>query len=219
MKTIMQLFISLLFLCFFSSNLWALESTQTINENGQVVETFYTNADPHLIALSGGPTALLQPFPTSVQYLIEPNVADGLAVLAKVTDNSGDVVGFAAELEHFTVDATGNLTAAVDWIFKVPGRGTLMVTQTESPAMLVSIVQDMAANGETERYIDPPIKVQTTVPGTGRVVSGVGEFEGLTGTFKEYNEFTYMNIANGTIGVNLTLEITYDDNNENNNNQ
>jgi len=128
----------------------------------------------------------------------------------KVTDSNEDVVGFAAELEHFTADATGRVTAAVDWIFKVPGRGTLMVTQTESSDMLVSIVQDMAANGETERYIDPPIKVQTTVPGTGKVVSGLGEFEGLTGTFTEYNEFTYMNIADKTIGVNLVLEITYD---------
>ncbi|MDH3973029.1 MAG: hypothetical protein OEV42_02005 [Deltaproteobacteria bacterium] len=211
-----NLIISFIAISLLSTSAWALESTQTINEKGQVVETFYASADPHLIALTGGPTALLAPFPSSVQYLIEPNVVDGLAVLVKVTDSSGEVVGFAAELEHFTVDATGNLTAAVDWIFKVPGRGTLMVKETESHAMLVSIVEDMVANGETERYIDPPIKVQTTVPGTGKIVGGVGDFEGLTGTFKEYNEFTYMNIANGTIGVNLTLEVTYDDNQDNN---
>lgn len=216
MKKVLKLIVSMVLVCLCSSNLWALESTQTINENGQIVETFYTNADPHLIALSGGPTALLKPFPTSVQYLTEPNIIDGLAVLAKVTDRAGEVVGFATELEYFTVDATGNLTAAVDWIFKVPGRGTLMVKQTESPAMLVSIVQDMAANGETERYIDPPIKVQTTVPGTGKIVGGVGEFEGKTGTFKEYNEFTYMNIVDGTIGVNLTLEVVYDQNEDHN---
>ncbi|MDH3973432.1 MAG: hypothetical protein OEV42_04045 [Deltaproteobacteria bacterium] len=216
MKTIMQLVFSVIFLCFLSSNLWALASTQTINEKGQIVETFYTNADPYLIALTAGPAGLLKPFPPSLPYLSEPNIADGLAALAKVTDSSGEVVGFASELEHFTVDATGNLTAAVEWTFKVPGRGTLLVTQTESPAMLIEIIEDMAAKGETERYFDPPLKVQTTVPGTGRVVVGLGEFEGLTGTFKEYNEFIYLNFANDTIEANLIFEVTYDKNEDDN---
>lgn len=210
MKTIAQLVFSMIFLCLISSNVWALESTQTINEDGQIVETFYHSSNPHLIALTGGPAGLLAPFPPSVQYLSEPNIADGLAVLGKITDSSGEVIGFATELEYFSVDAVGTLTAAVEWVFKVPGRGTLMVAQTESPAALLSIIGDMVANGETERSFDPPIKVETTVPGTGRVVAGVGEFEGLTGTFKEFNEFIYLNIADGSIEADFVFEVTYD---------
>ena len=215
MKTF-KLLISFLAISLLSSSAWALESTQTINENGQIVETFYHRSNPHLIALTGGPAGLLAPYPPSVQYLSEPNIADGLAVLGKITDSTGEVIGFASELEHFTVDATGNLTAAVEWVFKVPGRGTLMVAQTESPAVLVSIIEDMAANGETERSFDPPNKVATTVPGTGRVVAGVGEFEGLTGTFTEYNEFVYLNIIEGSIEANFVFEVTYDQNEDNN---
>jgi len=75
---------------------------------------------------------------------------------------------------------------------------------------LFGLIDDMVANGETERFIDPPIKVPTTVPGTGKVVGGVGAFEGLSGTFTEYNEFSYLNLEEGTIGINLVLEITYD---------
>jgi len=219
MKTIMQLFISLVFLCFLSSNLWALESTQTINEEGEIVETFYMSGDPHLIALTAGPGGILKPFPPSIQYLDEPNIANGLTVLSKITDRNGEVIGFVAEVEEFIPQADGSIKVVEEWMIKVPGRGAMMVAHIEDASTLFGIIDDMVANGETERYIDPPIKVPTTVPGTGKVVGGVGAFEGLTGTFTEYNEFSYLNLVDGTIGINLILEITYDDNNENNNNQ
>ncbi|MDH3975756.1 MAG: hypothetical protein OEV42_15890 [Deltaproteobacteria bacterium] len=210
MKSIIQLVFSAVFLLFITTNIWALESTQTINEDGQVVETFYINADSHLIALTAGPAGILKPFPPSVQYLYEPNIADGLTVLSKVADSSGEVVGFTTEVEHFITDAAGNVTVDEQWMVKVPGRGAVMVTHIEDPSTLFGIIQDMVTNGETERYIEPPIKVPTTIPGTGKIVGGVGVFEGLSGTFTEYNEFSYLNLEDGTIGINLVLEITYD---------
>lgn len=216
MKTIVQLSISLVFLCFISSNLWALESTQTINEKGQIVETFYMSADPHLIALTAGPGGLLKPYPPSVQYLDEPNIANGLTVLSKVTDSNGVVIGFTAETEEFVPQPDGSMAVIEEWMIKVPGRGAMMVAHNEDASTLFGIIADMTANGETERFINPPIKVPTTIPGTGKVVGGIGDFEGLTGTFTEYNEFSYLNLVDGTIGINLILEITYDQNEDHN---
>jgi hypothetical protein len=220
MRIFAELFVSLVIMSLLSSNVFALGSNQSINEDGQIVETFHLNAEQHLIALTGGPSALLQPYPSNIQNLYESNIADGLAVITKFTDSSGEVVGIASELEHITTDSTGNVTADVQWTLKIPGRGTVVVTQTENFTALIALATDIIINGEVARYLTPPLTTVTTVPNSGKIIAGLGEFEGISGSFQETNAITYLNVVDGTIGVDITLQITYDyDKNKNKDNQ
>ena len=123
---------------------------------------------------------------------------------------------YTTELEHITTDAAGQTTGKVDWSFKLPNRGTVVVNQVEDFTAIIAEIMDMVANSEAERYLDPPLLLTTTIPGTGKITGGTGEFEGKTGTFKEINEIYYLSLATGSIGVNITLEVTYDDDDDDN---
>lgn len=215
MKTIIQFIISIIFICFMSTNLWALHANQTINEDGQIEEIFYQYSDPDLIAVTSNPGGLLQPVPADVPYLYEPELAGGVAVLVKIRDRFNGMAGFASELEHTTTDETGIPVSEADWTFKIMGRGTLLVTQIKDITAVINLITDMVTTGELERYLDPPLNVASTLPGTGKIVGGTGEFAGARGTYEEYTEVYYVNLITGELGLNITHKMIYDDDNNN----
>ena len=210
MNLLSKITIALFTLCFFSTSVWALNPNQTLTEDGKIVESFYIDGSEDFIASTGSPEQVLKPYPVGVQFLYEPNLFGGLALLYKLRDKFGDVIAFSSELEHITTTPDGLQTSLSDWTIKVPNRGMVIVTQIEDFTPLIAEIMDMLANGETERYFDPPFTLETTSPGTGKIVGGVGEFEGATGTFREINWLHYIDIANGTLDVDGQLEITFD---------
>jgi len=215
MNLFSKITIALITLCFLSTNVWALNPNQTLTEDGKIVESFYIDGSEDFIAITSSPEQFLRPFPVGIQFLHEPNLVGGLALLSKIRDRFEEIVGFTAEQEHISVGADGRTTSLSDWTLKVPNRGTILVTQIEDFTPFIDILMEMIANGETERYFDPPFLMETTSPGSGKIVGGVGEFEGATGTFREINWVHYASIENGTLDVDVQLEITFDDQGQN----
>lgn len=210
MKSFVKPIFALITLCLLSGNVWALNPNQTLTEDGKIVESFYIDGSEDFIASTGSPEQVLKPYPVGVQFLDEPNLFGGLALLYKLRDRFGEVVAFSSELEDITTTPDGVQTSISNWTFKIPKRGMVVVTQIEDFTPLIAEIMDMLSKGETERYFDPPFTLQTTAPGTGKIVGGIGEFEGATGTFREINWLHYINIANGTLDVDGQLEITFD---------
>jgi hypothetical protein len=211
MKSCTRFLILLAIIFSASSNTFALGANQNINEEGEIIETFHIDTETHVIALTTDLASLLQASPSNLQRLYENSLVGGVAVLTKITDSYGEVIGFGSELELITTDATGKTTAKTEWTFKIPGRGTILATQTEDLTALIDLAVDMINNGEAARYLSPPLTVVTTVPGTGKIVAGLGEFKNISGTFQETNEITYLNIADGTINLTITLQIKFED--------
>jgi hypothetical protein len=182
-----------------------LSTTAAARGEAKRTETFVvTPAD--YIAATLGPGSFISSFPACIDGLDEPAISSGLVLLAKVEAPDGQVVGFGSE--QASLDFV-NLVSQGTWTLTVPGRGTLMLAQHETLAPLVEIVSEMVAAGEVERAWDPPYVLTTTVPGTGVVVGGTGEFAHAHGSFVEIDAIHYLSLATGALEVTDTLVITH----------
>ncbi|MCP3961663.1 MAG: hypothetical protein GY719_27805 [bacterium] len=171
-------------------------------------EKFFVDIPDNALALTTGPGNFLAGLPAGIGLLDDPAIQNGLAALAKVSDENGDVIGFASEL--IDIDFVQQVTAT-DWTVVIPGRGTLFLTTAEDVAPLLAIVEDMVATGELERVFDPPLVNVNTVPGTGFIVGGTGEFEGAEGTFREIDIVFSLSLITGELVVTDILEVNFDD--------
>ncbi len=169
-------------------------------------ETFVVRPANYLAAtLAAG--SFLAPFPAGIPTLEEPAIRDGLILLAKLEDAGGAIVGFASEQERADfVSLVGTST----WTLTVPGRGTLFLSQEETLAPLVQFISEMVAAGQPERTWDPPFVLTTTLPGTGGVVGGTGEFKNAHGTFREVDSLHFISLITGALRVTDTIIIELD---------
>lgn len=174
-------------------------------------ENFFVDIPGNAIALTTGPGNFLSGLPAGIALLDEPAIQSGLAALAKVSDENGNIVGFASEL--IDIDFVQEVTAT-DWTVVIPGRGTLFLITAENVSPLLRIVEDMVATGELERVFDPPLFFVNTVPGTGFIVGGTGEFEGAEGTFRELDILFSLSLITGELGVTDILEVNFEDDDE-----
>lgn len=144
------------------------------------------------IALTGGASLALQRFPEGVPVFDDPGIANGLAVLCKLRDEAGAVVGFASELEVFPTGAQESFGAEeivwdTVWTLTIPGRGSLYLVEQEHSGSLAA--ETIAWARENGRDWIGEKSMQTTVGplegGVGLIAGGSGEFEGASGTFVE----------------------------------
>src|SRR5687768_1718377 len=105
---------------------------------GKSVETFTLNGrldgSGDAVSITHGGKVPFAPQPLDVQLLLEPAIASGLALIARVRDPSGEVVGIATELESGHEDSNllaGKLMTHTTWTVVVPGRGALVLYQVE----------------------------------------------------------------------------------------
>ncbi len=172
------------------------------------VESFFVDLPAHGIAVTHGGRIGLQPGPPGIPALDEPNIQNGLALLIKVRNAEGNVVGFASELEIFpepTRSPQGlepDTTWETDWTVVIPGRGGLFLHQQEHTGAGAPMFQHVAETG-TDWVGEMTI---TTSAGPradkrGVIVGGWGEFENAQGSFLEVDRFTRFTVQGELIGT------------------
>jgi hypothetical protein len=154
------------------------------------VEWFFLDVPGHEVALTHGGIVPMAPFPPGIASLGEPNVRLGLGLVTKLRDVTGDVVGFASELEAASPEtslAQGRIMTDTFWTVVVPGRGALFLHQTEDNWDLVTRIA-LPAILLRRDWTGDWTNVNTVGPrpdGRGAVVGGSGEFAGARGSFIE----------------------------------
>lgn len=209
MKKVIAAFILFLGMSNVPTNLFALEANNNQGKKG-VTEIFKIKGceDGDLVAFTGPSTGLFNNFPRGIKPLDETKLATAQGLFTKIRNSSNEVVGVGSELEEIGSDAEG-LYVKTDWTLKIPGRGALFATEVERVNKLLEAFDDMKKKGEQKRSFDPPLYIATTVPGTGSIIGGTGEFSGAGGSFKEINEFRYITLSPGSICADITLEVTF----------
>lgn len=175
-------------------------------------ESFFIELPADGIAVTHGGTMALAAGPPGIALLAEPRVRDGLALITKLRDAGGEVVGFASELEVFPpgADMMRDIVWDTDWTLVIPGRGTLYLRQQEHSGELgPKVIGPTQETGEPWR--GEWVVTTTAGPrpdGRGVIVGGAGEFEGASGTFVEIVTLTGFELPGVLIGrVELRLDL------------
>lgn len=160
-------------------------------------ESFFFFPEDKLL-LSHNGNAFLSAFPEGVALLTEPRIRTGLIVVFKLRDASGEVVGFASELEDFPAEGLvfGEeelLVWETVWTVTIPGRGSLFLHQQEQESRQVTeqvIAPVMESGGSWEGDIRFRTSVGPGPGGYGVIVGGSGAFSGANGCFVEIDRIT-----------------------------
>jgi hypothetical protein len=172
---------------------------------------FFLDVPGHEVALTHGGLVPMAPFPPGIATLSEPNVRGGLLLVTKLRDATGDVIGFATELEALSPEtslAQGRIATDTFWTVVVPGRGTLFLHQTEDnwnlltrialPALLLR--RDWTGDWTHVNSVGP------RPDGRGAVVGGSGEFAGARGSFIEVGRLRRFG-ADGAMEFTMELRV------------
>jgi hypothetical protein len=175
--------------------------------NPPTVEVFKYSSVDDLIATTSDPNnAILAPWPAGIVPLAEPEIVNGGLIATKIRDQNGQLIGFGTEQEVIDFVNAGALTT---YTLTLPGRGTLVLQQTEDFGPLFAEIFDMIGDGEFVRSYDPPFEVLTTKPGTGRILGGTGEFAHAKGTWTELDIVNEFDLINRTFDIDCVLEVTF----------
>ncbi len=174
----------------------AIAQTQD-KQSAPNTESFYIDMPADGIAVTGGEHAPLLRFPPGIPEFTEENISTGLVVVAKLRNLSGQVIGFASELEVFPEQARAqfdsqNVIWDTAWNLVIPGRGMLFLFQQEHSGELAR--ETMGKVRETGKDWNGDKSMVTTVgpaeDGKGIIIGGTGEFKDIKGTFIENNRMT-----------------------------
>jgi hypothetical protein len=105
-----------------------------------------------------------------------------LAELFRVRNREGEIVGLASRMNGKAPDDLGMQEAVTDWMLLIPGRGALMMSRGT-----------VEAGGEREFFVD---RMGFSFANSGPIISGTGDFEGLSGFYQEETEIEKVD-ANG----------------------
>jgi hypothetical protein len=148
------------------------------------VERLCWNTPDDIIALTNAGAPPLPPvIPGDLATLAGTGIETAQGVMMKLRDEIGQVVGLGTELEVYPTDPDGLLE--VWFTMMLPGRGTLFVHETKRYAdpALMEVFAKVAATGEGwEGILDVVSTAGPGPDGLGVIVSGTGEFEGVSGT-------------------------------------
>jgi hypothetical protein len=157
------------------------------------------------LGLTLGPGTFIAPFPAGTPLLTE--LPTGFGSYFTVRDAATNtVVGVGSELEELNF---ASLVSESNWTVTIPGRGTIFGAQQENVAPLFAIVNDMVSRGVFEQTFDPPLEIVTTVPGSGHVIGGTGEFDSAKGTMVETDKLYFISLITGTLTVDDTVEFVW----------
>ncbi|NVB40557.1 hypothetical protein G6O69_22135 [Pseudenhygromyxa sp. WMMC2535] len=155
------------------------QAMQSCEESQSVtIEVFHFQFSD-IFAINLVPTGLFPPRPDDIDTFIEPELEDGFIAAFKAFDLQGNLIGFGTEQEVLDF---ANAETATTFTLTLPERGTLMFGEQEDIAPLLDEVNDMDASQDYVRTYDPPRVDVSTIPGTGRIIGGTGEFENITGS-------------------------------------
>ncbi len=182
---------------------------------GERTLSFFLDTTLDTVAIANNGMNLLAPFPAGIPNFDEPNIQPGLAILAKIRDEHGEVVGFASELEDFPLEGPtpeGELRWKTAWTLVIPGRGSIFLYQIEDVReLLTRVVWPTLATGTP--FEGDYQAIPTDGPrrdGRGVIVGGAGEFARIRGSFVEIARVTrYDPLATPDLELTLELRLFY----------
>lgn len=168
----------------------------------------------HLLSITHDGTTPFALQPAGIQLMQEPAIRAGLALITRLRDARGQVVGIATELESGHEDSSllaGKLMTHTTWTAVLPGRGALVLYQVEDNWWLATrIIGPTLLRGEPWRGSWRNLNTLGPLPnGHGRIVAATGAFAARPGTFvetAEMREFTPSGAMDFTMDLRLALE-------------
>ncbi len=181
---------------------------------GGTTEYFFIVEATDILAFTHPGVSELPRKPADIGALSEPGLSKMFAVMGKLRDVNGELIGVASELiderpEHDL--SVGVFSKDTVWTLVISGRGSLYLSQIEDNGPVVfDFIEPNVRSGEswTGEFVFTP----TIGPGAdrlGMIVGGTGEFEGAMGTFIETVRITRFE-PNGTSDAVLELKVSYD---------
>lgn len=153
--------------------------------------SFHLRGPEDIIAVTHGKQVGIGAFPPGIPTLEGTELADTLLLIARLRDESGEIVGITSELEHFP-DLPIEVGKPWDtyWTVVVPERGTLYGYHRERLSQEVyEVFASTRREGAEWRGRIEERQTVGPLPGNrGLVVGGTGEFEGASGWFVEIGE-------------------------------
>ena len=179
---------------------------------GEKVLSFFGILPDHGVALTTGGTMPLRTGPEGIALFTEPALNNTLALIMKLADENGTVIGFASELEIFPGDpAAAEISWDTAWTLSIPGRGMIFLHQIEhSGGLGPNIVEPTMKSGKD--WVGDWTVTTTVGPlpsGRGRIVGGSGEFANIKGSFVEIDRltgFTVDGVMFGKLEIRMFLE-------------
>jgi hypothetical protein len=188
------------------------EPGETVTEpvGDEVVESFTIRVPDDVIASSHRGNGLIAPFPTEIPRMTEPNLSNGVAILTKIRDSIGEVVGFGAQLEVNLEGsaADGSQLQATDWVLVIPGRGTIYLSEIERLGDFGRrVVRPVIETGrDWEGEFTRVASVGPRPDGRGVISGGTFEFQNLQGSFVEIQNYTRVS-ADGQLFTTTELRL------------
>jgi hypothetical protein len=180
---------------------------------GEKVESFFLQIPGSIVAATQGGAFPFVPYPAGMPLLDEPRLGSGLAIITKILDRDGRVIGFATELETVSPQSSlllGRIMTDTYWSLILPGRGSVHLYQTEDNWKLVKIVA-LPAVISGDAWSGSWTNVNTLGPlanGRGRIIGGSGEFRGITGSFIEIGTLERYS-PEGNLAGSMELRLCY----------
>ena len=157
------------------------------------IERFYWNVPDDILAITHGEDGRLamELIPEGIQSLAGTDIRSVVAIMMKIRDVTGQVVGIGSELEYFP--AKGYLQ--VYFTIVVPSRGMICAYEEKDyNAPRLQELFDEAAKSQRE-WRGEFTNISTCGPSPnkrGIVIAGTGEFEGFTGEMLQIQNFRRM---------------------------
>jgi hypothetical protein len=172
-------------------------------------EIFYMEMPVDAIAMTHHGKHILPSGPPGIAHLTEPAIQNSLILMAKLRNETGEIVGTASESEWFPNPQDMTQPWHASWTIMLPGRGHIVGFELEKVSPKAKPIFDTVAAGQEwtgdhyEQVAVGPLK-----SGDGVILGGSGEFEGATGTMSEWARLTRMT-ATGVMYGRIELHVTW----------
>jgi hypothetical protein len=170
-------------------------------------QTFTFSTETDVISLVMASDGLFASIPAGIMTLDEPEIRNGFIGSFKAYDEGGQLVAFGTKHEEFVPPTPISMTS---YMLTLPGRGALMLEATQDVTPFYEEIADMISSGDPAdlvRSFEPPLTIVTTVPGTGRIIGGTGEFANTRGVWREIQALHGLDLIERTLADTLTLEL------------
>jgi len=166
------------------------------------------------VALIAGANKAFGSFPDGAGTLEDAVFADGLALIATVRNETGEIIGIAAEMERRLAGSSwlrGRLLSEAVWTVVLPGRGAIFLHNVENAWRFTNRVA-LPARLLGRTWEGPWETVNTVGPRPDRfgiIGGGTGEFSMATGWFAETAELRRFT-PDGRAELTMRLEMAFD---------
>jgi hypothetical protein len=181
--------------------------------NEQVIDLSFSAVPQEGILYTNDGDSVPAPFPTRVAKLLEPAVSDTSIFVTELHDGGGDLAGigikFSSESESTRL-FEGEALANSVWHLYLPGRGTMLLDQTENYWPYIREVRIPARLSSGENWRGSFHGIMTNGPsalGTARVSGGSGLHAGLETEAVESLTARGYSVVQGPVAMTRTLTI------------